>query len=115
MASGATTPGSRPLAPVEPVEQLLGAPGSSAPSPFASQLVEGSTPVTTGPVCGAVVGSWESVFAMFWPLCRLRLLPSGRTPLAVPPVTVVGSTGCGGTVTVSVGCAGGGGGGGGGR
>src|SRR5262245_36679037 len=70
------------------------------PSPSASQAVDGSTPVVTGPVCGKAVVPLESVLATFGPLWRLRL-PSGAA-LATPPV----APGCavwGGTVTVSAG------------
>src|SRR4051794_41910342 len=64
------------------------------PSPSASQVLEGSTPVVTGPVCGVVVVPLESVLAMLLPLWRRRLFP--RVVLAVGPPVVASSAGCGG-------------------
>ena len=70
---------------VPPEEQVLGAPGSVTPSPSAShEVVDGSTPVVTGPDCEGAMPV-ESVLAKALALCRL-CLPLVAVVDPVPPV-----------------------------
>src|SRR5215211_3192191 len=81
--------------------QLLGAPASVTPSPFASQ-VAGSTPVVTGPdwLGEVAFGSLLAIaFACLWCLCLPVVATGAVAPVA--PVATAGSVGWGGTVTVS--------------
>ena len=71
---------------VPPEEQVLGAPGSVTPSPSAShEVVDGSTPVVTGPDCSMPLAPLESVLAKVLALCRL-CLPLVAVVDPVPPV-----------------------------